>query len=98
MSLSRRFGSRNPYVLLKMALLFIIEQQEKIMSALTDLQSAIKDLATELADNNAEIETLLTKITASGTSDADVAAAVASIRGLIKDNTDEVAKARAAAP
>ena len=76
----------------------ILENQEAMMSALDDLKSAIADLTTELTANNAEIETLLTKITAPGTSDADVAAAVASIRGLISDNTAEVAKAKAAAP
>lgn len=68
------------------------------MAAVDDLKAAIADLATELADNNAEIETLLTKITAPGTSDADVAAAVAQIRGLIVDNKAEVDKAKAAAP
>ena len=76
----------------------ILENQETMMAALDDLKSAIADLTTELTANNAEIETLLTKITAPGTSDADVAAAVASIRGLISDNTAEVAKAKAAAP
>jgi hypothetical protein len=55
-------------------------------------------LATELTTNNAEIETLLTKITATGTSDADVEAAVTQIRSLITDNAAEVAKAQAAAP
>ena len=71
------------------------------MAAVDDLKAAITDLATELSDNNAEIETLLTKITsggAGGTSDADVAAAVAQIRSLISDNKTEVAKARAAFP
>lgn len=68
------------------------------MAAVDDLKSAIADLATELADNNAEIEALLTKITTPGTSDADVAAAVASIRDLIASNKAEVDKAKAAAP
>lgn len=71
---------------------------ERIVAAIDDLKAAIADLATELADNNAEIETLLTKITTPGTSDADVAAAVASIRRLISDNKAEVDKAKAAAP
>ncbi len=66
------------------------------MPALDDLKSAITDLATQLAANNAEIETLLTKITATGTSDADVEAAVASIRDLITSNKAEVDKATAA--
>lgn len=75
----------------------LIEQlEEKIMAALDDLKAAIADLATELADNNAEIEVLLGKITAPGTSDADVAAAVAQIRSLISDNKAEVDKAKAA--
>lgn len=72
--------------------------EEKIMSAFDDLKSAIADLATELADNNAEIEALLTKITAPGTSDADVEAAVQSIRDLITTNKAEVDKAKAAFP
>jgi len=76
----------------------IINNQEKIMSDLTDLQSAIADLSTALATNNAEIDTLLTKITAPGVSSADVQAAVTSIRGLITTNAAEVAKAQAAAP
>lgn len=74
------------------------KHMETIVAAVDDLKAAIADLATELADNNAEIETLLTKITTPGTSDADVAAAVASIRGLISDNKAEVDKAKAAAP
>ena len=68
------------------------------MAAIDDLKAALADLATELASNNAEIETLLTKITAPQTTDADVAAAVAQIRSLISDNKTEVAKAQAAAP
>lgn len=68
------------------------------MAAVDDLKAAIADLATELADNNAEIEVLLTKITTPGTSDADVATAVATIRSLISDNKAEVDKAKAAAP
>lgn len=76
----------------------IIKTQEALVAAADDLKAAIADLTTELTTNNAEIETLLTKITATGTSDADVAAAVAQIRSLITDNTAEVAKAKAAAP
>ena len=75
-----------------------LKMENRIMAAVDDLKAAIADLATELASNNAEIETLLTKITAPGTSDADVAAAVAQIRGLISDNKAEVDKAKAAAP
>ena len=74
------------------------QMETKIMTALTDLQSAIADLSTALTANNAEIDALLTKITATGTSDADVEAAVASIRPLIASNTAEVSKAVAAAP
>lgn len=73
-------------------------KQDKIMSALSDLQAAIVDLGTALTANNAEIDLLLTKITSPGTSDADIAAAVTSIRGLITTNAAEVAKAQAAAP
>ena len=76
--------------------LFVL--MELTMAAIDDLKSAIADLATALNDNNAEIDLLLTKITATGTSDADVAAAVQSIRDLITSNTAEVAKAKAAAP
>lgn len=54
---------------------------EKIMSALSDLQAALADLGTALTANNAEIDLLLTKITSPGTSDADIEAAVTSIRG-----------------
>lgn len=68
------------------------------MAALDDLKAAIADLATELSDNNTEIETLLGKITTPGTSDADVAAAVQSIRDLIATNKAEVDKAKAAVP
>jgi len=74
----------------------ITETRNDIMSALDDLKSALNDLASELADNNAEIEALLSKITTPGTSDADVAAAVQQIRGLIADNKAEVDKAKAA--
>jgi chromosome segregation ATPase len=76
----------------------LLTRTEKIMSALTDLKAALDDLATQLVVNNAEIETLLTKITTPGTSDADVEAAVTQIRSLITDNAAEVAKAQAAAP
>jgi len=75
----------------------ILETQERIMSALTDLQAALTDLGTALTANNAEIDLLLTKITNPGTSDADVEAAVTSIRGLIAANATEVAKAQSTA-
>ena len=78
--------------------LHIIENQEKTMAAIDDLKAAIADLATELTANNAEIDALLTKIGTPGTSDADVAAAVASIRDLIASNKTEVDKAKAAVP
>ena len=71
---------------------------ENLVAAVDDLKAAIADLATEMADNNAEIEVLLTKIATPGTSDADIATAVAAIRGLISDNKTEVDKAKAAAP
>lgn len=76
----------------------ILTNQGKIMSDLTDLQSAITDLGTALTANNAEIEKLLTKIATPGLSSADVQAAVTSIRSLIASNTAEVTKAQAAAP
>ena len=76
----------------------LVNMEKRLMSALTDLQAAIADLATQLASNNAEIDTLLTKITTPGTSDADIAAATASIRDLIAANKTEVDKAVAAAP
>jgi chromosome segregation ATPase len=76
----------------------ITATMEKMMSALTDLKAALDDLANQLVVNNAEIETLLTKITTPGTSDADVEAAVTQIRSLITDNAAEVAKAQTAAP
>lgn len=66
------------------------------MPAIDDLKAAIAELTAELSDNNAEIETLLTKITAPGTSDADIAAAVQSIRDLTAANKSEVDKAKAA--
>ena len=70
----------------------ILQNQGVIMAAIDDLKSAIADLGTALAANNAAIDVLLTKITATGTSDADVEAAVQSIRDLIAANTAEVAK------
>lgn len=66
------------------------------MSALDDLKGTVSDLAAQLDANTAEIEDLLTKITAPGTSDADVEAAVTQIRTLIDANKAEVAKAKGA--
>ncbi len=71
---------------------------EKIMSAEDDLTAAINDLTAAVTASNAEIETLLTKITTPGVTDAQVAAHVAAIRALITTSADEVAKAQAAAP
>ena len=68
------------------------------MAAIDDLKAAIADLATQLAANNTEIDLLLTKITTPGTSDADIAAAVQSIRDLTAATKAEVDKAAAAAP
>jgi hypothetical protein len=76
----------------------IIITQEKIMSDLTDLQSAVADLATDLTANNAEIATLLTKITTPGVSSADIQTNVAAIRALIATNAQSVKDAQAAAP
>jgi hypothetical protein len=79
-------------VALKDLVLFTWEVQ---MAAIDDLKSAVSDLAAELSRNNAEIESLLTKITSSTSSEADVAAAAASIRDLIASNKAEVDKADA---
>ena len=76
----------------------IISNQEKTMSDLTDLQSAVADLATDLTANNAEIATLLTKITTPGVSSADIQTNVAAIRALIVTNQKAVADAQTAAP
>lgn len=76
----------------------LIQMEKRLMSALTDLKDAIAELGNQLATNNAEIETLLTKITTPGTSDADIQDAVASIRSLTAANKAEVDKAAAAAP
>lgn len=62
------------------------------MAAADDLKSAIADLKTQLDTNNAGIEKLLTTIVTPGTSDADVEAAVSSIRGLIASNKAETDK------
>lgn len=75
--------------------------EKVIMSAKDDLNAAIADLSIQIDTNNAEIETLLTKILnapAGGTSDADIADAVAQIRTLIQKNKDEVTKAQTTAP
>ena len=76
----------------------LLHNQERTMAAIDDLKAAIADLATQLAANNTEIDALLTKITTPGTSDADIAAAVQSIRDLTTANKAEVDKAVAAAP
>lgn len=74
------------------------EQQRHIMSALDDLKAAIADLGTAVTDGITEIEALLAKITAPGTSDADVQAAVAQITGITAGIKDEVAKAKSVSP
>jgi chromosome segregation ATPase len=76
----------------------VLTMEKSAMAALTDLQSALTDLAASVASGNAEIETLLGKIVNPGTSDADIEAAVASIRSIIASQNAEVAKAQAAAP
>lgn len=72
--------------------------EKTIMAAIDDLKAAIADLSTQIDTNNAEIETLLTKITTPGTSDADIAAAVQSIRDITAKNKAEVDKAVATVP
>ena len=74
------------------------KNQETSMAAIDDLKTAIADLAAQLATNNAEIETLLGKITAPGATDAQIAEAVASIRTLTAANKAETDKAVAAVP
>lgn len=76
----------------------LVHMEKRLMAAIDDLKSAIADLSAQLASNNAEIETLLTRITTPGTSDADIAAAAQSIRDLTASNKAEVDKAVAAAP
>lgn len=73
-------------------------KEDHIMSALTDLKDAISALGDSVTSAVAEIEALLAKIVAPGTSDADVAAAVAQIKTLTQSISDEVAKAQAASP
>lgn len=76
----------------------LAKEMQRMATALDDLKQAITDLSTQIDTNNAEIETLLTKITAPGTSDADVQAAVQQIRDITARNKAEVDKAVAAAP
>lgn len=68
------------------------------MSALSDAQAALADLATAVTDGVSEIETLLAKIGNPGTSDADVAKLTAQIGDIATAIKTEVAKARSAAP
>ncbi len=76
----------------------LLARSKHIMSALTDLQASVADLGTAVTANTAEIDRLLTKITAPGTSDADVEAAVESIKSLTAGINAEVAKSQAALP
>ena len=80
------------------ALAVLTAEGTKIMSALDDLKAALSGLAGAVSDGVAEIEVLLGKIVAPGTSDADVEAAVAQIQEITKTIADEVAKAQAASP
>lgn len=74
----------------------IAHQLNRMENHMSDLNDAVADLTTSTATVNAKIDDLLTKITAPSTSDADVKAAVAQIRTLIQQNTDEMAKVAAA--
>ncbi len=76
----------------------ILANQEKIMALADDLKAAMTDLSTAVTDGIAEIEALLTKIANPGTSDADVAAAIAQAQGIASGIRAEVDKAKAAAP
>lgn len=76
-------------------LLRIIEKQgEKIMALEQDLAAVIDDLTTAVANNTAEIETLLTKIATPGVSPQVVAESVEKIRALVTSINAEVAKAQ----
>ena len=65
---------------------------------MSDLSDALDALEATMTKNNAEIETLLTKIAAPQTTDADTKAAVDRIRALTAATAAEVDKAQAAAP
>jgi hypothetical protein len=67
-------------------LLRIIHNQEKIMSALTDLQKAVSDLNASFTAELAAINAKLAGI-ASGTSDADIASVITDLTTL-KNNID----------
>jgi len=66
--------------------------QEAIMAASDDLKAAVADLSAQMTVNNTAIDGLLAKITAPGTSDADIQAAVSQIHSLIDGNKAELAK------
>lgn len=68
------------------------------MSALTNLQASIQDLATTVTDGIAEIETLLTKITTPGASELDIQASADQIATIAAAIKAEVQKARTAQP
>lgn len=71
---------------------------EEVLSKLDDMNAALDDLTKAQAANFAEMDLLLTKIGAPGTSDADVDAAIGRIRALIAASNDEVAKAQGQVP
>lgn len=66
------------------------------MTAIDDLNSAVADLTTAVTAGNAQIESELQTILAGGSTDAQVEAAVASIRAVVQSQNDEVAKAKGA--
>lgn len=76
----------------------ILRKLGHLENQMSDLSDALDALEAAMTKNNAEIDTLLTKIAAPATPDAEVTAAVDRIRKLTAANTDEVAKAQAAAP
>jgi translation initiation factor 2B subunit (eIF-2B alpha/beta/delta family) len=67
-------------------------KRKELMSSNEDLKAAITDLQAQLASNHNVIDGLLAKITHPDSSDADVEAAVTSIRQLISANQAELAK------
>jgi predicted nucleic acid-binding Zn-ribbon protein len=86
----------NPFRQLNEKLDRIINQQEKIMAAIDDLNQAVTDLGTAVTAGNAQIESELQTILNGGSTDAQIEAAVANIRTILTSQNDEVTKAQQA--